>query len=179
MSFRFNFGLPKNYESTVKNDNHPIVFIIDKNHSYQEIIKSCLKGINITNIHTFTKSEEVINLKLSPDIIILDYELGHGNTKGSDFFIKYKFTHPDTKFIFFSINTNLELAVSLIRSGAFDYIVKSKEGLDRLAKRIAVLVELQIKQKNSRKAFRNAILSLGMAGIVFIVAIILYNNQII
>jgi len=163
----------------VKNDNRPIVFIIDKNHSYREIIKTCLKALNITNIHTFTKSEEVINSKLPPDIIILDNELGQGNTMGSDFFISYKFTHPDTKFIFFSVNTNLALAVSLIRSGAFDYIVKSKEGLNRLTKRIAILVELQIKQKNSRKAFRTALLSLGMAGIVFIVAIILYNNQII
>jgi DNA-binding NtrC family response regulator len=162
----------------VKNPKNPIIYMIDNSHIYCEIVKNCLEALNYNNIHTFSKCEEVGILSITPDIVILDQELGSNRLKGFDFFRKYKMLNPDTHFIFFSSNTSIEVAVNSIKMGAFDYIVKSKFGLERLVKRFNNLIASQIRIQNRKKILNAAVVSLSMVSLIFILAIILYNHQI-
>jgi DNA-binding NarL/FixJ family response regulator len=162
----------------VKNPKDPVIYIIDNSHTYREIVKNCLEALNFSNVHTFAKSEELSAFNLIPDIIILDHELGANRTNGLDFFIKFRRDHPNTHFLFFSSNTRIEIAVESIKSGAYDYIIKSKIGLDRLVKRFNRLIASQMRIRKMKIAYNAAILSLSMVGLIFVVAIILYNQQI-
>ena len=63
--------------------------------------------------------------------------MGEDKITGLDFLRTYASSHfPDTRFIFLSSSTSLDIAVDSIRTGAYDYIVKSKSGLERLVKRL-------------------------------------------
>jgi two-component system, OmpR family, response regulator len=162
----------------VKNPKDPIIYIIDSSRTYREIVKNCLEALNFTNVHSFAKSEEIVAFQLIPDIIILDHEFGPNQIKGLEFFQRFRPSHPDTHFIFFSSDARVDIAVESIKSGAHDYIIKSKIGLDRLMKRFTGLITLQLKLRSKKMAFNAAILSLSMVSIIFIVAIILYNKQV-
>lgn len=162
----------------MKNPKKPIIFIIDNSHTYREIVKNCLEALNFSNVHTFSKSEELSAFNLIPDIIILDHELGTNTTNGLDFFMKFRLDQPDTHFLFFSSNTRIDIAVESIKSGAYDYIVKSKIGLDRLVKRFNGLIAAQMRVRKAKLAYNTAVLSLSMVGLIFFVAIILYNQQV-
>jgi DNA-binding response OmpR family regulator len=172
------FDLPKTNMLKVKNPKDPIVYIIDNSHTYSEIIKNCLEALNFCKIYTFSKCEDIAVVQLSPDIVILDHELGINRMKGFDFFKEYKTQHPETHFIFFSSDTSIEVAVSSIKTGAYDYIIKSKAGLERLIKRFHGLIASQIRMHYRKKVYNVALVSLSMVSLVFIVAIILYNHQI-
>jgi DNA-binding NarL/FixJ family response regulator len=159
----------------VKNPSNPLIYIIDHNPVYRNIVKNFLEALDYKNIRSYSNCEEMQKANLSPDIIILDQELGKNQMKGLDFFIKFKTTYRDTHFIFLSSNTNIEIAVSSIKLGAFDYIIKSRIGLERLITRISGLISNQKKSKARTKTYNTAIVSLGMFSLIFVLAIILYN----
>ena len=163
----------------MKNQFNPTIFIIDPSHAYKKIIKNCLEALNYNNIYMFSNAEEIKDSKLSPNIIILDQELGPQKMKGLDFLKKYKTKYLNSHFIFLSSNTNLEIAVDSIKFGAFDYIIKSRIGLERLILKINGLVGNQIKLRSRTKIFKAAVVTLGMFSLIFLVAVILYNHQMI
>jgi DNA-binding NtrC family response regulator len=163
----------------VKNLYNPLIFIIDHSTAYRKILKNCLEALDYKNIHLYSNSEEMQSSKLSPDIIILDQELGDDHMKGLDFLKKYKTTYCNTHFIFLSSNTNIQIAVDSIKYGAFDYIIKSRIGLERLILKINKLVNNQIKLNTRKKIYNTAVVSLGMVSLILVVAVILYNHQLI
>jgi DNA-binding NarL/FixJ family response regulator len=163
----------------VKNPSHPLIFTIDNSPVYRKIIKSCLEALDYKNIHTYSNCEEMQSAKLTPDIIILDQDFGNKQMKGLDFFIRYKVTNPNVHFIFLSSNTKIEIAVDSIKFGAYDYIIKSRIGLERMVMRINGLVNNQKIIRAQKKVSNAVILSLGMFSIIFVTAVILYNHQLI
>jgi DNA-binding NtrC family response regulator len=163
----------------VKNPKNPIIYIIDNSRIYCEIVKNCLEALNYKNIYSFSRCEELEIQRLTADIVILDQEFGLNRMKGIDFIRECKTHNPQTHFIFFSSSTNIEVAVNSIKSGALDYIVKSKIGLDRLVKKINYLMNAEIKMLYTKKIYNAAVVSLSMVGLILIIAIFLYNNQII
>jgi DNA-binding NarL/FixJ family response regulator len=163
----------------VKNPSNPLIFIIDHSQAYRNIVKNCLQALDYKNICTYSNSEEMQKSKLSPDIIILDQELGDHQTKGLDFFVTHKTHYPNTHFIFLSSNTKIEIAVDSIKFGAYDYIIKSRIGLERLIMRINGLVNTQIERRDQMKIYNTAVISLGMFSLIFVLAVFLYNHQMI
>lgn len=65
-----------------------------------------------------------------PDVITVDYRLPDGN--GEEVLEHIKSTLPDTEVIIISEQENIETAVSLLKKGAYDYLVKEKTIKDRL-----------------------------------------------
>jgi DNA-binding NtrC family response regulator len=171
------FDIPKTKMPDVKNPKEPVIFIIDNSHIYKEIVKNCLEALSFRNIYTFSNCEATDTFGLVPDIVILDHELGSDGMKGIDFFRKHKSVNPHAYYIFFSSNTSIDLAVNSIRAGAFDYIVKSKAGLEHLIKRFNYLICSQVKLQKKKKILNAAIFSLGLVCLIFLTAIMLYKNQ--
>lgn len=161
---------------TLKNPRNPLIYVIDTSTSYQKIIRSCLAALNYHNIDVFGSTGECLLAKGSPDIIILDNNLGKNHLSGIEFLRIYRKKYRTTHFLFLSSNTNLDIAVNAMKLGAYDYILKSKLGLERLIERIDKLVNIY-RNDLRRRIFQLAtLLSLGIIGLIFIVAILFYTR---
>jgi DNA-binding NtrC family response regulator len=84
-----------------------------------------------------------------PDVVTLDYSLT--NMDGSQVLKKIKQISPQTEVVIISGQEDIATAVNLLKTGAFDYIVKDEDTLDRLWN---VLLHLQ-EIKNLRKEVEN------------------------
>ncbi|MBN1598264.1 MAG: response regulator [Bacteroidales bacterium] len=157
---------------------NPLIYIADNSTVYRKIVKNCLLALNYRNVYCFESIDKFFQNRIAPDILILENSFGKGRMTGMQLMLAHGEKFKDTRFIFLSSNTDLENAVSAIRGGAYDYIVKSKKGLERLVSRIDKLVKSYRTKQKHQRIYRAMVFSLGMFSLLFIVAIILYNNQV-
>lgn len=162
---------------TLRNPRNPLIFVIDSNASYRKIIRSCLKALNYCNIHLFQSTGECLLAEGSPDIIILDNNQGKDHLTGVEFFRIYRKKFQTAHFLFLSSNTNLDVAVNAMKLGAYDYIVKSKWGLERLIERVDKLVNVYRKDLRRKIIHRITLVTLGIFSIIFLLAILIYTHQ--
>jgi two-component system, NtrC family, response regulator AtoC len=107
------------------------VFIVEDDEWYCEFICYNLQldgGYDIVKFHN--GKDCLNNLKEKPDIITLDYQLP--DLSGEELLKKIKDFDPEIEVIVISEQEKIETAVNLLKLGAFDYIVKSKDIRDRL-----------------------------------------------
>jgi len=122
------------------------IFVVEDDEWYNEFIAYNLKlddEHEITQIHN--GQDCVKKLKENPDIVTLDYQLP--DITGEEILRKIKDFNPDIEVIIISEQEKIETAVELLKLGAYDYIVKSKEIRDRL---LNVLRNIK-KQKGLKK----------------------------
>jgi len=151
---------------------NPLIFIIEESTIYKDLIVGYLKSNKFTNIKEFKSGDECINhLHLNPDIIILDYSME--GLSGLELMKKVKSIHPTIDFIFLSGQNDVEIAVSILKLGAADYVVKN----DKAPKRLLKAIEQTIMNTNKikmNKGFTIGVLGffilllLLIAGIIFI-----------
>lgn len=121
---------------------YPLIFVVEDNKSYSKIVEHHLKNNGYENLMTFTSGEDCLNeLDSKPDIIIQDYKLQ--GISGLNVLQRVKKIYPFTEFIFLSAQDSIEIAVSSIKSGAFDYIVKDEVALQRMIQKIENIIKLQ------------------------------------
>ena len=75
------------------------------------------------------------------NIIIQDYKLQ--GISGLNVLQRVKSVLPYSEFIFLSAQDSIEIAVSSIKQGAFDYIVKDEVALQRMIQKIGNIIRLQ------------------------------------
>ncbi|MFY8025980.1 MAG: sigma-54-dependent transcriptional regulator [Sediminibacterium sp.] len=78
-----------------------------------------------------------------PDVVTLDYSLAVGDADGSKVLKKIKDLYPETAVIIISGQEEITTAVELLKSGAFDYIVKDEDTKDRLWNALQHLQEIK------------------------------------
>lgn len=151
---------------------NPLLFIIEESIIYKDLIVGHLQT-KYKNIRTFKNAEECLKeLHLHPDIIILDYSL-EGAT-GLELMKKVKEMHPAIDFIFLSGQNDVEVAISIMKLGASDYVVKNDKAPTRLVKAIEQAIATT-KKENLNKGFTIGVfgffvlLLLVIAGIISIV----------
>lgn len=107
------------------------IFVVEDDDWYCEFIAYNLQLDEAYEISKFKNGTDCMkNLKEMPDIITLDYQLP--DISGEDLLIKIKDFNPDIEVIVISEQEKIETAVQLLKLGAFDYIVKSKDIRDRI-----------------------------------------------
>jgi DNA-binding NtrC family response regulator len=161
----------------LKNPKNPLIYVIDTNPSYRKVISGCLSALNYRNIDSFSTIGDCLLANGTPDIIILDNEQGEEHLTGLEFFRVYRKRFQQTHFLFLSSDNNLDVAVDAIKMGAYDYIVKSKIGLERLIERVDKLVKVYRNDLKRKHLYIFTLLSLGVLCIVFITAVLLYMGQ--
>jgi DNA-binding NtrC family response regulator len=152
---------------------NPLIFIIEESTIYKDLIVGYLQSNKFPNIKVFKTGEECTNaLHLNPDIIILDYSIE--GISGLEFMKKVKVTRPDVDFIFLSGQNDVEIAVTIMKLGAADYIVKNDKAPSRLIRAIEQVI-LNTKKEKMNKGFTIGVfgffllLLLIIAGIISIV----------
>jgi DNA-binding NtrC family response regulator len=92
---------------------------------------------------------------------------------GLEIMRKVKVTHPSIDFIFLSGQNDVEVAISIMKLGASDYVVKNDKAPARLVKAIEQVI-LESKKEKMNKGFTIGVfgffvlLLLLIAGIIFI-----------
>ena len=107
------------------------IFVVEDDPLYGKIISHHL-SLNPDNDVVWLKSGQECLRRLSelPDLITLDYSLP--DISGLEVLKKIKQDKAETKVIIISGQENIGTAISLLREGAYDYIVKGDETKDRL-----------------------------------------------
>ncbi len=112
-------------ESSVK------IFAVEDDPTYKKFLAYIL-GLNPDfETKIFSSGNECIqNLHLKPNIIALDYSLP--DMSGEDVLNKIKNYNPSIQVIIVSAQEDVGTAVQLLKSGAYDYIIKNENTKDRL-----------------------------------------------
>lgn len=136
----------------MQNAKNPLIFIIEDNPIYNELITGVLRSKKFKNIHSFKSAEECLRkIDQNPDIVILDYSFTGIN--GLELMRRVHETKPAADFIFLSAQNDVEIAVKIVKLGAFDYIVKNEKAPEKLLKSIndAISVTKKVNLKKGMK----------------------------
>ena len=121
-------------------------------------------------IKTFKNGEECLKeMHLNPDIIILDYSLEGYN--GLELMKRVKETKPEIDFIFLSGQNDVEIAISIMKLGATDYVVKNEKAPARLLKAIEQAI-VKSKKEKLNKGFTIGVFGFFVVLLLVIAAII-------
>lgn len=108
------------------------MFIVDDNRFCRQLYKQHLINLGFTNIYLFEDGEScLLNMNLSPDLILLDYDMGDIN--GMDVLQKIKSTNPATHLMMISARKDNNIANDAIKNGAMCYITKNENDLEMIS----------------------------------------------
>ena len=136
-------------EILIVDDNSDIRFILD------ELIKEA--GYKTRLAANFSQALGEIDKKL-PDVAILDVKLDKGDNDGIQLLDHIKKKNTDIPVIMISGHANIEMAISSLKSGAFEFIQKpfDKERLLNFVNRAVENYNLKNENKNlSKKLFHS------------------------
>lgn len=109
------------------------VFIVEDNEWYRRFIEHTIALNPSYVVKSFATGKELLDhLHLKPDVISLDYHLPDYTGDALMQAIRQQVT--DIDIIVVSEQEDIETAIGLIKNGAYDYIVKTKDIKDRMHK---------------------------------------------
>lgn len=108
------------------------VFLVDNDLITLNKYRQGLENIGYKDIHLFLNGMICINnLHLKPYIIFLNHPIDESS--GFDVLKKIKQHHPNIYVVIISNQENVNLAVDVLRNGAFDYIVKGDNEISKMS----------------------------------------------
>ncbi|MBI1184416.1 response regulator [bacterium] len=123
-------------------DSHFTIFVVEDNEWYNKMLQYTLSLNPSYLIKGFESGKELLSaLHEKPNVVTLDYRLPDMN--GLEVIEKLKEISPDTDIIAISEQQDIETAVELIKKGAYDYIVKSKDIRNQLLYSVQKIAERQ------------------------------------
>ena len=124
-------------------NTHPLkIFILDDDVWYGSMLQHFLALNPDYEVQRFDSSKDFFSkLHEKPDVVTLDYSLP--DMDGGEVLKKIKSVHPDIQVVIISGQEDVATAISLLKNGAFDYIVKDDDTKDRLWNSILHLNEIQ------------------------------------
>jgi len=127
------------------------IFLVDDDSLFLKLLSLEFTQNGNFEIQTFSSGELCLeNLSDTPDIIVLDYHLNgvdKNAMNGIDTLIKIKAYLSTIPVIMLSSQDKIEVAVSSMYHGAFDYVVKSETSFLRLQKAIDTIFSLKKVEK--------------------------------
>lgn len=107
------------------------IFVVEDNEWYNRLLVHHINMNPDFEVRGFLSGKELLNnLNDSPDVITLDYRLP--DIKGSDLLKKIKDYDESIEVIVISEQDDIQVAVDLLKEGAFDYLVKNDQIQTRL-----------------------------------------------
>lgn len=159
----------------------PTVFLVDDEPIQNEMLKDYLAERFNYRFNLYDNGEEALNnMRLNPEIVILDYHLNAHNTaakNGVQILREIKERNPKTQVIMVSGQDKIQVAVDSMKYGAYDYIVKGETAFARMEntlKRINEFEESKFAYESSRKSIR--FLIIAMICIIILSVLLLTNG---
>ena len=142
-----------------KKKKESLIFLVDDNPIYLNILKNDLASLPKTKVMTFSTGEECLeHMYLEPSLIVLDYDLRGNNTKimnGIEVLRHIKKINEEAEVVILSGCEDVAVATASMKFGAFDYVVKNENALLNIKNKITnIFRKFRIMQrlKDERKA---------------------------
>ncbi len=134
------------------------ILIVDDNSDIRNILKDLISdaGFKTRVAANYNQALKEIDSKL-PDVAILDVKLDKGDNDGIELLSHIKSKNKDIPVIIISGHANIEMAISSLKHGAFEFIEKPFDQ-PRLLNFVSRAVE-NIKLKNQNKEYENKLFS--------------------
>ncbi len=130
-----------------KINNHYKIFIVEDNELYAQVLKKQLVNDQFQVKVFYNGRDCIANLGEKPDIITLDYTLP--DMTGQQVLKEIQQKLPDTQVIVISAQENITTAIELMKSGAYDYIMKAPDTREKLSHIIKNIYKTdQLKNEN-------------------------------
>ncbi len=111
--------------------NSPKIFIVEDDVFYATLLEKQLLENQLDNVEVYCTGEECLdNLYKMPNVVLLDYDLGSSN--GIDVLKNIKSVNPNIEVIFLSGQEKMNVAITSLKYGAYDYIEKNKTAFKRV-----------------------------------------------
>ncbi len=112
------------------------IFIVDDDDMMAMALEDHLTRNTLHEIHVFTTGEECIkNLRMQPDVIILDYNLNSVHKEaanGMAILDAIKKLNRDIPVVLFSSQDAYSVALQSINKGATQYVIKDEKAFDNI-----------------------------------------------
>ncbi len=113
------------------NDHDFLIFVVEDNDWYNKFLVHHLALNPDYTVQGFKSGNDLNkNLHKGPSVITLDYRLP--DTDGKQLLKKIKESYPDVEVIIISEQNEIEVAIQLLKDGAYDYIMKGDDIQNRL-----------------------------------------------
>ena len=131
------------------------IFVVEDNEWYGKLLAHRLGQNPNHSVHRFTTARACLEqLGEQPDFITLDYSLP--DAKGEQLLSQIRERLPGTEVLVISGQEDVSTAVSMLRQGAYDYLVKDDNTLDRLWN-IVGKVEQQVSLRRENTQLRQQV----------------------
>jgi DNA-binding NtrC family response regulator len=139
-------------QEIMQQKKHSKIFVVDDDVFSLTIYEQHLRGLGYTDVFTFATGTDCLNqLTQMPDVIFLDHGLDDLN--GIEVLKKIKRFDPDIYVVFISGQENIETAVNSLKYGAFDYIVKGGNDVQRMENVLEKTFQVKELLKKNNKGF--------------------------
>ena len=150
---------------------HSNIFLVDDNTFFAKTSALALKNRLGCPIKVFTRGIEMLQyLSENPKVIILDYQLDKSDLNCTDILQEITKRNLDVAVIILSEQQDQKIAISLLKLGAIDYIVKNDSYIEILTNSIKNILKVSALAKDiellkiDQKKLKNRLL---FAGITF------------
>lgn len=159
----------------MRTKNNPLIFIVEDDVIYQELVKNELEGSDYSNVEIFSSGADCVsNLYKKPDIVMVDYNLDK-EMNGIQVLRNVKNFNKNIQVIMFSAQEKLDVIINSIKYGAYDYVVKNEFAMRRLKRMVASICkwnELLFENYKFKKN-RNRFLT-GMSAFIILIMVLRY-----
>lgn len=156
------------------------IFIVDDDPVQLQMLTDHLSAMSNFTIRTFPTGEDALKqMDALPDIVFLDYYLNSVQKDaqdGLDILQEIKEKSPHTEVIMLSGQDKIEVAVEVMKYGAFDYIVKGESAFFRAEKAVFNLYRLT-KLKQSAGMYKKLTIAFGIAFFLMIILVIVLRQK--
>jgi DNA-binding NtrC family response regulator len=123
----------------MKDQNTQKIFIVDDDPFWIELLREILNELGYNNVDGFESGEDCMqNINLQPEVIFLDYQMEKSD--GISTLKNIKEFYADICVIFTTAKEDINVAVSAMRHGSFDYLLKTnvtKKEVQNILKKVA------------------------------------------
>jgi DNA-binding NtrC family response regulator len=127
------------------------IFLVDDDPFCRQLMEHAIRGLGFQDIHSFENGAECLDALIDePDIIFLDQMMG--SVSGTDALKAVKRFNPDIYVVLVSGQQQVQVAVDSLKYGAFDYVVKDEQLVDRLATVLTKIGQVQELLASRQKA---------------------------
>jgi len=153
------------------------IFLVDDDVMFMESLKQSLNKEK-ADVKVFSSGEKCLKEMETevPEIVVMDYRLNGNIDKGMNglqVMNKIKKTNPETEVIMVSGQDDVEVAVDILKYGAYDYITKEKSAFIKVKNDISHIVDKMSQSRDYNKKWdRLKIINIVIVLVVIIIFIL-------
>lgn len=140
-------------------ENSANIFLVDDDLFSLNIYRQGLENLGYNKVSLFLNGTICLsNLNQKPDIIFLDHNMD--DLTGFEVLKKIKRYDPNVLVVIVSAQENMRIAVDALKYGAFDYIIKGDNEIEKMQNVIERMESIKQEIKKANPTFIQKLLSI-------------------